>query len=132
MYDITNQKSFENLTKWRDGFIEHAAPQDPNTFPFILIGNKLDREAERKVLTSKAQQWCKSNNDIPYYECSAKENVSVDEAFVEMAKMALKRETQNQIFMPESISGAGGAIKLNAAEDKRRSRTQVEKKMCEC
>jgi hypothetical protein len=34
--------------------------------------------------------------------------------------------------MPESISGAGGAIKLNAKEDQRRSKTQVEKKMCEC
>lgn len=120
------------MTKWRDGFIEHAAPSDPNTFPFILIGNKLDREAERKVATTKAQQWCKANADIPYYECSAKENVSVDDAFVEMAKMALKRESQNQIIMPDTIGGAGGAIKLNAKEDNRRSRTQVEKKMCEC
>lgn len=132
VYDITNQKSFENLTKWRDGFIEHAAPQDPNSFPFVLIGNKIDREADRKVQASKAEQWCKQNGNIPYYEASAKENVSVDESFVEMAKMALKRESQNQIFMPESISGAGGAIKLNKQDDQRRTRTQVEKKMCEC
>lgn len=58
--------------------------------------------------------------------------MSVEDAFIEMAKMALKRESENQIFMPESISGAGGAIKLNAKEDQRRSKTQVEKKMCEC
>ena len=102
------------------------------SFPFVLIGNKIDREPERKVQATKAEQWCKQNGNIPYYEASAKENVSVDESFVEMAKMALKRESQNQIFMPESIGGAGGAIKLNQKDDQRRSKTQVEKKMCEC
>ena len=49
VFDITNQKSFDNITKWKEGFIEHAAPPDPHRFPFVLIGNKLDRESERKV-----------------------------------------------------------------------------------
>lgn len=69
---------------------------------------------------------------MPYYETSAKENISVDDAFIEMAKMAIKRESENPIFMPESISGAGGAIKLSAGDDQRRSRTNVNTKMCEC
>lgn len=117
VYDITNSKSFENMNKWKEGFIEHAAPQDPNSFPFVLIGNKLDKDNERKILTSRAEQWCKQNNDMPFYETSAKDNVSVDEAFVEMAKIALKRESENQIMMPDSIGGAGGAIRLNAKDD---------------
>ena len=54
VYDITNAKSFENLDKWRDGFIENAAPSDPKTFPFVLLGNKLDREHERKVQGTRA------------------------------------------------------------------------------
>lgn len=83
------------MAKWRDGFIEHAAPPDPNSFPFIVIGNKLDRESERKVKSTDARAWCKENGDIPYFETSAKENVSVDDAFVEMAKMAIKRESEN-------------------------------------
>jgi len=38
----------------------------------------------------------------------------VDTAFVEMAKSALKRESSNQIFsLPDTIGGAGGAIKLS-------------------
>ena len=36
--------------------------------------------------------------------------------------MAISRETQNQIFMPESISKAGGAMKLNTKDDQRRSK----------
>ena len=54
VYDITNSKSFENLDKWKDGFIENAGPDDPKTFPFVLIGNKVDREPERKVDTKRA------------------------------------------------------------------------------
>ena len=124
VFDITNQKSFDNLTRWREGFIEHAAPTDPNTFPFVLIGNKLDRENERKVKSADAKQWCKENGDMPYYETSAIENIAVDNAFIEMAKMAIKRESQNQVFaLPESIGGAGGAIKLNKQDDQRRSKT---------
>ena len=69
---------------------------------------------------------------MQYFETSAKENISVGEAFLEMAKMALKREQNNIISMPESIGGAGGAIKLNPADDKKRRNTQVQKKMCEC
>ena len=44
VYDITNPKSFENLSKWKDGFIENAGPEDPKSFPFVLLGNKIDRE----------------------------------------------------------------------------------------
>ncbi len=36
-----------------------------------------------------------------------------------MAKTALKRESSNNLFsLPESIGGAGGAIKLNNFEDR--------------
>ena len=118
VYDITNQKSFDNLTRWKEGFLEHAASTDPQTFPFVLVGNKLDKEAERKVKTTDAAAWCKENGDMPYYETSAKENIAVDDAFINMAKMAIKRESQNQIFaLPDSIGGAGGAIKLNKHDD---------------
>jgi hypothetical protein len=37
--------------------------------------------------------WCKENGDMAYYETSAKENIAVDDAFIEMAKMAIKRDS---------------------------------------
>ena len=100
-------KSYENLTKWKDGFIEHAGPTDSATFPFVVLGNKIDKEQDRKVPTTKGQQWCKENGDIPYYETSAKENVSVDDAFIHMATMAIKRQGSSQMIMPD-IGGVGG------------------------
>jgi Ras-related protein Rab-7A len=47
------------------------------------------------VKSADAKAWCKENGNIPYFETSAKENVSVDDCFVEMAKMAIKRESEN-------------------------------------
>ena len=47
-----------------------------------------------------------------YFETSAKEGVAVNEAFVEMVKMGIKRESNSSIIMPDSIGGGGGGIKL--------------------
>lgn len=113
VFDITNKKSFDSLVKWKQGFIDNAAPNDPATYPFVVLGNKVDKEANRQVTAQEARAWCKENGDIPYFETSALENISVDNAFVEMAKLALKRESQNNVFsLPDTIGGAGGAIKL--------------------
>ncbi len=74
-YDITSKNSFENLNKWKQGFIDNAGPEDVSTFPFILIGNKVDRENERKVEAREAEEWSRKNGDILFYETSAKEGI---------------------------------------------------------
>lgn len=43
VYDVTNRRSFENLVKWRQVFLDHANLEDPSSFPFLAIGNKVDR-----------------------------------------------------------------------------------------
>lgn len=93
------------------------------------MGNKVDRESERKVSSDKAKQWCKENNNMLYFETSAKEGVSVNEAFVEMVKMGIKRESTNDLMMPDSIGGAGtGGIKLEAKG--RRNQANVKSNGC--
>lgn len=47
VFDLTNRKSFDNLTKWKQGFLENAAPNDPQTYPFVLLGNKVDKADNR-------------------------------------------------------------------------------------
>ena len=94
----------------------------------MLIGNKVDRESERKVKAERAQAWCKENNDMLYFETSAKEGVSVNEAFVEMVKKGIQKESSNQMVMPDTIGGAsgGGGIKLSGnKKDSKRGGTNV-------
>ena len=66
---------------------------------------------------------------MQFFETSAKDNIQVDDAFVEMAKMGLKREGENQIIMPDTIGGAQNAITLhNSNRDK--EKPQAKKKKC--
>ncbi|CAM9239979.1 unnamed protein product [Heterosigma akashiwo] len=97
VYDITNPKSFENLEQWREEFLIQAAPKDPENFPFIVVGNKCDKQAERRVAVNRATTWCKSkgtNVSAAVLETSAKEATKVDQAFGEAAQRALAQAAQ--------------------------------------
>ena len=50
VYDITNIESFQGLRKWKEEFLNGANVSNPETFPFVLIGNKADMVTERKVI----------------------------------------------------------------------------------
>ncbi len=107
VYDITAEKSFEQLNSWRDEFLSQANPRDPDNFSFVVIGNKVDKEAERRVPKSKATQWCKSKGakPIPYFETSAKEAIKVEVAFLEAAQAALHQESsESDVFIPDTIN----------------------------
>lgn len=42
VFDVTVYKSFEHLANWRREFLTQADPYDPDNFPFVMIGNKID------------------------------------------------------------------------------------------
>ena len=90
VFDVTVPKTFETLDSWRDEFLIQASPRDPDNFPFVILGNKVDME-NRAVPQKKAITWCQSKNNIPYFETSAKEAVNVEDAFQTIAKNALKQ-----------------------------------------
>ncbi|RVW21519.1 Ras-related protein Rab7 [Vitis vinifera] len=76
-----------------------ANPSDPKTFPFILLGNKIDIDGgnSRVVSKKKAEDWCASKGNIPYFETSAKEDYNVDAAFLCIAKTALANEHEQDM-----------------------------------
>lgn len=54
-------QSFDQLDSWRDEFLVQAGPSDPDNFPFVLLGNKVDMpESAHRVSRAKAEAWCKS------------------------------------------------------------------------
>ena len=75
-----------------------ASPRDPDNFPFVVLGNKVDLD-NRAVSTKRAQQWCHSKNEIPYFETSAKEAINVEQAFQTIAKNALAQVEQKAVSM---------------------------------
>ncbi|PVU90184.1 hypothetical protein BB561_004995 [Smittium simulii] len=105
-FDVNNAKSFENLDNWRDEFLLQSAPRDPDNFPFVVLGNKIDAEDSKRIVSSKrAMAWCQSKGNIPYFETSAKEGINVDQAFLAISRNAMSRESSTEMFseLPDPI-----------------------------
>lgn len=97
VYDVNNSKSFDTLDSWRDEFLIQASPKDAESFPFVVLGNKVDVEESKRMISSKrAMTFCESKGGIPYFETSAKEALNVEQAFEVIARQALEQETSEE------------------------------------
>jgi len=111
VFDVNVAKTFENLNSWREEFLIQAGPRDPENFPFIVLGNKIDLENSRVVSQKKALAWCAAKGNIPYFETSAKEAINVEQAFQTVAKNAMKEEEE------VDLSGISDAIVIDKPND---------------
>lgn len=117
VYDVTSPKSFETLESWRDEFLVQASPRDPEHFPFVVLGNKVDVEESKRVIPRKrAEAWCQQKGDLPYFETSAKEAINVELAFQTIARNALAQEQEVELYsndFPEPIRLDANALNGN-------------------
>jgi Ras-related protein Rab-7A len=101
-YDVTSVDSLQNLDTWRNSFISSANPKEPETFPFVVIANKIDAEAERKVSRQEGEEWAKTNNYM-FFEVSAKDGTNIVEAFLEVAKLVISKDEQEEIYVVNTV-----------------------------
>ncbi|XP_019473629.1 ras-related protein Rab-9B isoform X3 [Meleagris gallopavo] len=92
-FSVDDRQSFENLSNWQKEFVYYADVKDPERFPFVVLGNKIDK-LERQVSTEEAQAWCMENGNYPYLETSAKDDTNVAVAFEEAVRQVLAVEEQ--------------------------------------
>ncbi|KAL5247002.1 hypothetical protein ACHWQZ_G019013 [Mnemiopsis leidyi] len=79
--DLTNQSSLSAAVKW----FERARNANKDfKMQGALVGNKCDLDLRRAIKASEAEETA-ANLGIPYFECSAKEGVQVDEPFYFLA-----------------------------------------------
>ena len=108
-------RSFDNLDNWRQEFLIQANPTDSENFPFVVLGNKTDVDGGHNIVVSKkkAKMWCATKGNIPYFETLAKEDMNLVETFQCIAKIALKNEPDEEIYLPETIDvGNVGCIEV--------------------
>ncbi|EGD78334.1 Rab7 GTPase [Salpingoeca rosetta] len=98
VFDVTVPRSFESLEAWRDEFLIQASPRDPEHFPFVVLGNKVDLKDNRAITENRAKSWCDEKGNIPYFETSAKEATKVETAFLTIARAALQQEKDEDIY----------------------------------
>ena len=81
VYDVTSEKSFENIRNWI-GHIEENASADVE---MMLLGNKCDLE-ESRVVTKERGQALAAKHGIKFFETSAKFGLNVEDVFLTLAR----------------------------------------------
>lgn len=115
VYDVTDQKSFENIKTWF-GNVEQHASEDVNK---ILIGNKCDWE-DRRVVSKEQGQALADSLGVPFVEASAKSNVNVEDAFLSLARTIMARLLDGS--GSHDVGGGSQGVKLDGPMDNLRSR----------
>jgi Ras-related protein Rab-8A len=95
VYDITNEKSFDNIKNWIRNIEEHASADVEK----MILGNKCDMNDRRQVSKERGEQLA-IEYGIKFMETSAKASINVEEAFFTLArdikvKMEKRLEAQN-------------------------------------
>ena len=81
--------------------MEQLNPSNPDEFPMLLIGNKCDMQNEMKVNNEDIQNYCKEHNNMPFYMCSAKDNINLEEAFNKIVETALEKQKDDGDYVPK-------------------------------
>ena len=76
VYDITNRDSFNSVQNWLNKVREIAA----DSVVIMLIGNKFDKQNQRKVSTDEGKTFA-DQNSLLFIECSAVSAQNIDESF---------------------------------------------------
>ncbi|RZF39576.1 hypothetical protein LSTR_LSTR001097 [Laodelphax striatellus] len=84
VYDITNEKSFENIVKWLRNIDEHANEDVEK----MILGNKCDMDDKRAVSKERGEAIAREHG-IRFMETSAKANINIEQAFNELAEAIL-------------------------------------------
>lgn len=83
----------------------HAGPHNPESFPFVVLGNKADlATTRRQVSQAQVKKFCESNGNVPHFETSASSALNVEQAFYTIAKNALAQDSvRKPIYIPDTL-----------------------------
>uniref|UniRef100_A0A3P9HW33 small monomeric GTPase n=1 Tax=Oryzias latipes TaxID=8090 RepID=A0A3P9HW33_ORYLA len=112
VYDITNEKSFDNIRNWIRNIEEHASADVER----MVLGNKCDMNDRRQVSKERGEKLA-IDYSIKFLETSAKSSINVEEAFLTLARDIMSR--LNRKMHNDSSAGGGGAIQIKEPRSKK-------------
>ncbi|CAL8261949.1 unnamed protein product [Merluccius merluccius] len=110
VYDICNEKSFENIKNWIRNIEEHASSDVEK----MILGNKCDISDRRQVSKERGEKLA-IDYGIKFLETSAKSSLNVEEAFYTIARDIL----QNLSTKTAEAPGADGSVKITEKKSRR-------------
>ena len=116
VFDRSDRDTFEHLDMWRTAFMTHCDPAEGDSFPFLVIGNKSDLTDEVLVKEREAKQWWSEHGNVEYIEASAKNNISVEEAFASLITKGARRDWDEEAI-PRKMMTQGRKLNLNRKDN---------------
>ena len=99
VYEISNKKSFENISSW----IEECKNTAPKSILMVLVGNKCDLD-NREVTEEEGREFAEKNGMI-FFETSAKTGKNVEELFKESVKVIDQKIKENYYDLENDSCG---------------------------
>jgi len=89
IYDVTNVKSYENIKKWINEIKEEISEK----VSIVLIANKIDNIAERKISKEQGEKLAK-DYDVAFFESSAKTGQGVNESVLYLVQKIVETDPE--------------------------------------
>ena len=103
MYDVTHELSFEKAQKWVED-LNQVETKDRANIIKHLVGNKCDLNSEKVVSTSTGNEYAKQIG-AEFSEISAKEDIGVEELFLDIAKALYLKNSSKPSPKPDFPGG---------------------------
>ncbi|CAO2819463.1 unnamed protein product [Amaranthus hypochondriacus] len=102
VYDVTDQKSFDNVKQWLNEIDRYAS----DSVNKLLVGNKCDLTAN-KVVSYETGKAFADEIGIPFLETSAKSATNVEQAF-----MAMTGAIKNRMASQPALNARAPTVQL--------------------
>ncbi|XP_037539457.1 ras-related protein Rab-8B [Nematolebias whitei] len=112
VYDICNEKSFDNIKNWIRNIEEHAS----SDIEKMILGNKCDMTDRRQVSKDRGEKLA-IDYGVKFLETSAKSGLNVEEAFYTVAKDILHNLRSKTA--DSNGDGSGKPVKITDKKSKR-------------
>lgn len=100
VFDLSAKSSFKALNEWIESYYKYSNPDVEKNV--VLIGNKSDLVEQREVTQEEIDNFTKINNNIKYFEASAKEGKNIDECFNYIAEQLMNQHDNKEKEMAKS------------------------------
>jgi len=104
VYDVTNRRSFDNISRWMRMIAEHGNEMVRK----VILANKCDVTGPERVIDRQMGEEIAYKNDFKFFETSAKENINIDNAVASLARSVLDHFPTFQKHGPNGLAAGGG------------------------
>jgi GTPase KRas protein len=97
VYSCTSRQSFDEIPAFRERIL---LVNEDEVVPMVLVANKTDLDAERKVSREEGQRLAEDYGGIPFVECSALKGLNCNDVFYasvrEIRKMDANKKKEEE------------------------------------